>query len=116
MIGFLILLIFAFILDYFMYTRLKPLTVFVKKTEVLLSALALSLLVLGLVLETFELNDVFMILFLCIGMVITRFFDAMNLNKERNQIILFRYLLEIMLVFCIITQFAYIWDKCLTYN
>ncbi|UUV22514.1 hypothetical protein [Paenimyroides aestuarii] len=111
MIGFLILLIFAFILDYFMYTRLKPLTVFSKKNEILLSILGVSLLVLGLMLETFELNDIFMILFLCIGMVITRFFDAMNLNKERNQLILFKYLLEVMLVFCIITQFAYIWNK-----
>ncbi len=111
MIGFLILLIFAFILDYFMYTRLKPLRVFSKKREISLSIIGVSLLVLGLMLETFELNDIFMILFLCIGMVITRFFDAMNLSKERNQLILFKYLLEVMLVFCIITQFAYIWNK-----
>ncbi|KAA5533881.1 hypothetical protein F0460_11135 [Paenimyroides baculatum] len=114
MIGFAILLIFAFILDYFMYTRLKPLTVFPKKAEILLSALALSLLALGLILEVFKMNDIFMILFLCIGMVITRFFDAMNLSKERNQLILFKYLLEVMLVFCIITQFAYIWDRMLS--
>ncbi|WP_150013228.1 hypothetical protein [Paenimyroides baculatum] len=97
-----------------MYTRLKPLTVFPKKAEILLSALALSLLALGLILEVFKMNDIFMILFLCIGMVITRFFDAMNLSKERNQLILFKYLLEVMLVFCIITQFAYIWDRMLS--
>lgn len=111
MIGFLILLIISFILDYFMYTRLKPLTIFTKRVEILLLVFALSLLALGLILEAFELNDIFIILFLCIGMVITRFFDAMNLSKERNQLILFKYLLEVMLVFCIITQFAYIWNK-----